>query len=166
MDPMDDPFCKAIAGWVKVGILPVFAAGNSGPSKGSVNLPGACPQVLTAGATDENDKIARFSSRGPAHWKGGDVIKPTVSAPGVKVISSVPGGGYAAFSGTSMATPHVAGLAALVVQANPNISVENIQKMIAAGATHLGPNQLDEEQGPNNDFGAGRIDAANTIKGN
>lgn len=161
MDPMDDSFCKAIAGWVKVGILPVFAAGNSGPSKGSVNLPGACPQVLTAGATDENDKIARFSSRGPAHWKSGDVIKPTVSAPGVKVISSVPGGKYAAFSGTSMATPHVAGLAALVVQANPNISVENIQKAIISGATHLG--SVDGQE-PNNDYGAGRIDAVNTIK--
>jgi subtilisin family serine protease len=160
-DPMDDPFCKAIAGWVKVGILPVFAAGNSGPGSGSVNVPGACPQSMTVGATDKNDQIASFSSRGPAKWKSVSVVKPTISAPGVHVISSVPGGGYKAFDGTSMATPHAAGLAALVIQAVPNITVENIQKLIVAGATHLG---TADDSDPNNTYGAGRIDAFNTIK--
>ena len=158
-DPMDEPLCKAVAGWVKLGILPVFANGNSGPGAGSVGLPGACPQSLAVGATDENDQIANFSSRGPATWKSGSVIKPTVSAPGVAVISSVPGGGYKAFSGTSMATPHVAGLAALVYQANPKITVEQATELIAKSATHLGAGA-----GANNEYGMGRIDAFNTLK--
>jgi bacillopeptidase F len=160
-DPMDEPLCKAIAGWAKVGILAVFAAGNEGPDSGTVGIPGACPQALTVGATDKNDDLAYFSSRGPSTWKSGAIIKPTVSAPGVDVISTIPGGGYKAYSGTSMATPHVAGLAALVVQAVPNVTIENVQKLIIAGATHLGSDEANE---PNNQFGAGRIDAYNTLK--
>jgi subtilisin family serine protease len=160
-DPMDEPFCKAIAGWLKVGILPVFANGNSGPGASSVNLPGACPQAFAIGATDEEDKIASFSSRGPAKWKSGAIVKPNVSAPGVRVISSVPGGGYKAFSGTSMATPHAAGVAALVFQAVPNAKVEDVAKLIMSGATHMG---LQAVADPNNTYGAGRIDVFNTLK--
>ncbi|MBK9292846.1 MAG: S8 family serine peptidase [Oligoflexia bacterium] len=158
MDPSENPYCRAVDGWVKLGILPVFAAGNSGSGAKTVNLPGGCPAALTVGATDSNDQIASFSSRGPAVWKTGSMIKPTVSAPGVAVLSSVPGGKYKSYSGTSMATPHTAGLATLVYQTNPNINVEAVTKLLTTGAVDLGA------QGNDNDYGFGRIDALNTLK--
>lgn len=158
VDPKDEPYCRAVDGWVKLGILPVFAAGNSGPRPQTVNLPGGCPNAFTVGATDDQDAIANFSSRGPAVWKTGSMIKPTVSAPGVAVLSSVPGGQYKAFSGTSMATPHTAGLAALVYQTNANANVEAVSKLLTTGSVDLG------EKGNDNIFGFGRIDAMNTLK--
>ena len=157
-NPMDNAMCKAVHSWVTLGILPVFAAGNSGSGEATVNLPGACPEALTVGATDKDDKIASFSSRGPAKWKSGEIIKPTISAPGVAVNSAAPGGGYKTMSGTSMATPHTAGLAALVYQANPGITIEAATKLIIAGAQDLGT------PGNDNDYGWGRIDAAKTVK--
>ena len=76
--------------------------------------PGNFDEVISLGATDNNDQIADFSSRGPSPT---GKVSPNVSAPGVDVISSIPGGGYAAFSGTSMATPHAAGTIALMLSA-------------------------------------------------
>lgn len=157
-DPMDEPLCKATAGWAKLGILPVFANGNSGPGAGSVGLPAACPHSLAVGATNDKDGAADFSSRGPAKWKTVTLIKPDVSAPGVDVKSSTPGGKYDSWSGTSMATPHVAGLASLVYQVNPQITYEQARALLMTRALHLG------EPGHNNTFGMGRIDAPNTLK--
>ncbi len=157
-DPKDDLFCQALDAWVKLGMLPVFANGNEGPGEKTVSLPGGCPTALAVGATDSNDEIANFSSRGPADWKIGSFIKPDVSAPGVGIVSAKPGGKYKKMSGTSMATPHVAGLAALVYQVNPNITVENAKKVIAAGAKDLGDTGFD------NEYGWGRVSAANSIK--
>lgn len=157
-DPKDDLFCQALDSWIKLGILPVFANGNEGPGSKTVGLPGGCPAALAVGATDSDDDVASFSSRGPAEWKTGTFIKPDVSAPGVAIISAKPDGGYQKMSGTSMATPHVAGLAALVYQTNPGITVESAKKAIAAGAKDLG------SQGFDNDFGWGRVSAINSIK--
>jgi subtilisin family serine protease len=109
----------AVSHLVKGGILFVAAATNSGPSCGTITDPPAIyPLSYTIGATDSADKLASFSSRGPVGSKG---VKPDVSAPGVSVPSSYPTNSYANLSGTSMATPHVAGAAALLMSAVPTL---------------------------------------------
>lgn len=150
-DPASEPLCQAVSNWVKLGILPVFAAGNSGPSAQTLGLPAACPGTLAVGATDKDDKIASFSSRGPGIWKTIKVTKPDVSAPGVKVLSSFPNGAYKEASGTSMATPHVAGMAALLYQLKPKMPVEQMIDLIRKTTKAIG-------QDPNV-YGTGRIDA-------
>lgn len=150
-DPKDNALCQAVDSWVKLGIAPIFAAGNSGPGPKSVGLPGGCPNALTVGATDANDQIASFSSRGPAVWKTGSFVKPEIVAPGVKIKSAMPGGKYAEMSGTSMATPHVAGVVSLMYQLQPKITAEQLLNVLKSTAAKVG-------QDPNT-FGAGRIDA-------
>lgn len=94
------------------GVIIVCAMGNEGPREGTGGYPGKYPESVSVAAVDENMVVARFSSRDPAVY---------VSAPGVNIRSTYPGGKYATMSGTSMACPHVAGLAALWVAANPQV---------------------------------------------
>lgn len=149
--PADEPLCQAVSNWVKLGILPVFAAGNSGPSAQTLGLPAACPGTLAIGATDKDDQIARFSSRGPGIWRTIKVTKPDVSAPGVNILSTFPNGAYKELSGTSMATPHVAGMAALLYQLKPKMPVDQMIDLIRKTTKAIG-------QDPNV-YGTGRIDA-------
>ncbi|MFP4395850.1 MAG: S8 family serine peptidase [Anaerolineales bacterium] len=99
------------------GVMMVVSAGNEGPGCGTVATPPAnYDAAFSVGATSStSDEITAFSSRGPADG----LLKPDISAPGARVRSSVPGGGYGYADGTSMAGPHVAGVAALVWSANP-----------------------------------------------
>lgn len=107
----------AVAALAAAGILVVVAAGNTGPRCRSIEDPPAFhPDVLTVGAVDRQRRVADFSARGPGP---GGVAKPDLVAPGTDVLSALPGGGYGALSGTSMATPQVAGVAALMWSANP-----------------------------------------------
>lgn len=145
-------FEDAIKGWLALDILPVFAAGNAGPRPRSVGTPGGLLDAFAVGATTSEDDIAEFSSRGPVTWDGKDFVKPDVSAPGHKVTSCLPGGGYWTISGTSMATPHVAGLAALLYEKNEDLTVEEVVNIIEASAVKFGDSEKD------NDFGYGRID--------
>ena len=104
--------------WIDDGIMPSFANGNAGPGAGTVGSPGGYPFLVGVGAINAaNFTIAGFSSRGPSCYGG--VLKPDVVAPGVNVRSSVPTNSYAVYSGTSMATPHVAGVMALDTQRQP-----------------------------------------------
>ncbi|MEE2708206.1 MAG: S8 family serine peptidase, partial [Gemmatimonadota bacterium] len=148
-------FKTAIDNWISLGIFPAFANGNSGPGAGTVGYPAYYPQSFGVGATDSVDVIAGFSSRGPAIT---GEIKPEVSAPGVKILSSLPNGEYGRYSGTSMATPHVSGAIALLKQANPSISIAEIRSVLQTTAVDLGAT------GEDNDYGHGRIDIFEAVK--
>jgi len=142
--------------FVAAGIEPVAAAGNAGPRPSTVGAPGSYPEGISVAATDKDDKIASFSSRGPSPIKGADGSdhKPDVAAPGVNVTSSVPGGKYATFSGTSMATPAVTGVVALLLSKHKDLTHDEVLKALQTSAVDLG------KAGYDYDFGAGRIDAA------
>ena len=153
------PRWDAVQTWRDLDMVPVFAAGNSGSGKSTVGSPGAFPHSFTIGATDIVDKIAGFSSRGPVKWEGKEYIKPEVSAPGVDVYSaSHKDGKYAKMSGTSMATPHVAGVVALLIQANPGASVDDVETVLEQTAVDLG------DEGQDNNYGYGRVDAYEAVK--
>ena len=109
------------------GILPVIAVGNEGP--GTSRAPGNYDIVLSVGASNENDEVADFSSS-QRFVRPGDPLVPDVVAPGVDTLSALPGGKFGEFSGSSMATPHIAGLAALLWQAKPGASVKEIETAI------------------------------------
>jgi subtilisin family serine protease len=114
------------------GILIVAAAGNSGNKPGNrdtVEYPGGYASVIAVAASDSNDARASFSSTGP------DV---ELIAPGVSILSTVPGGGYAYYSGTSMASPHVAGVAALVLAANSTLTNVQVRSILQGTAENLG----------------------------
>jgi subtilisin family serine protease len=132
------------------GIFPAFAAGNDGPDPGSVHSPGADPESFAIGATDFFDDIAFFSARGPSPCGG--IVKPDLSAPGVSILSTLPGGDYLAADGTSMATPHVSGAVAVLRSINPALTVDELEAILTLGAVELG------SAGPDNSFGAGRLD--------
>ncbi len=143
------------------GIVVVVSAGNSGPECGSVNRPPAIyDAAYSVGATDDEDAIKSFSARGPVTVDGSDRPKPDICAPGSGVRSCLPDGEYDDWSGTSMAAPHVAGLVALLVAADPELAgdVDAIEALVNDTALAL----YDDECGgdlPNNVFGHGRIDA-------
>ncbi|MCC7352885.1 MAG: S8 family serine peptidase [Anaerolineae bacterium] len=132
------------------GILPVVSAGNTGPQRGTVSAPASYPAALAVGALDDTDTVAAFSSRGPSPF---GEVKPEVVAPGAGVRSSFPGGTYALNTGTSMAAPHVAGLVALLHQADPTLGVDQIERIITGTARALGAFP------PDNDAGWGLVDA-------
>jgi subtilisin family serine protease len=100
------------------GIMMVVSAGNEGPACGTVTSPPANYEAaFSVGATDNGGHVVGFSSRGPVDG----LLKPDVTAPGFRVRSSLPGGGYGYADGTSMAGPHVAGLVALLWSAAPDL---------------------------------------------
>jgi subtilisin family serine protease len=160
-------FEGVIAAFRASGIFPSFSAGNNGAGTavtgcGRLGSPGDNPSAFSVGATDINDLIASFSSRGPNPITG--KTGPEVSAPGSNVRSSVPPNAYANFSGTSMASPHVAGSVALLISVEPKLKgqIEQIEELLRKTATPLTSTQLcggvPGSQTPNNVFGWGRID--------
>jgi len=133
---------------VKKGIVVVVAAGNSGPLPGTIGSPGCAREVITVGAVDHLDKIAVFSSRGPTL---DGRVKPDIVAPGVLITAAKSGGGYTIMSGTSMSTPMVSGVVALILSKNPGLSPEQIKNVLKETAKDLGEDK--------NIQGAGRVDA-------
>ena len=158
--PGDAFYLETVQAWRAAGIIPVFSSGNPGPFCGEGGSPGDFAEVFSVGATDSDDLIADFSGRGPSVY---GKVNPDVSAPGVDVVSSVPGGGYEAFSGTSMAAPHVTGTLALLLSADNALRGNFGAATDAIRSTAV--DRLDDSCGgdpdgdPNNVYGDGRIDA-------
>lgn len=169
---------NAEANLLTAGVFHSVAAGNSGSGAGTVLSSGDAPPpwfhpqqtqhggqtaVVTVGATDSSDTVAYFSSRGPVTWwpdytAAAPLIDPDISGPGVGVISTSWGGGYESMDGTSMATPHVAGVAALMLDANPYLTVSQIDQIMEQTALDLLP------AGKDNATGSGRIDALAAVQ--
>ncbi|RAS71386.1 subtilisin family serine protease [Lentzea atacamensis] len=147
----------------ETGVLFVVAAGNNGPAGRSVTSPGAATSALTVGAVDRQNKLAPFSSTGP---RIGDAhVKPEINAPGVGVVAAraadtsmgAPvGDGYTAASGTSMATPHVAGAAALLAQQHPGWNAQTLKNALVTSAADVGMPWYEQ--------GTGRLDVARAVR--
>ncbi|MGW0595831.1 S8 family peptidase [Streptomyces sp. NPDC002776] len=161
VDPLEAAVDKLSA---EKGILFAIAAGNSGPE--SVGSPGSAEAALTVGAVDDKDRLAGFSSTGPRLGDG--AIKPDVTAPGVDITAASAKGsmieqevgekpaGYLTISGTSMATPHVAGAAAILKQQHPEWTYAELKGALTASAK--GGKYTPFEQG------SGRIQVDKAIK--
>jgi len=132
-----DVFLSAVNSLRLAGIFLAVGAGNEGPACSSINDPPATyRQVFSVGAVDERGSLADFSSRGPVIQEGSSWIKPDLVAPGVQILSSVPGSAYKMNSGTSMAGPHLAGTVALIWSANPALvgDIEQTERILRASA--------------------------------
>lgn len=169
----EDPLCQILARAWEQGLVCCVAAGNAGPDGRTIQSPGIAPEVITVGAMDDrrtpdrrDDRVAAFSSRGPTP---DGLTKPDVLAPGVNVISlRAPGSfldktslgarvdsWYLNLSGTSMATPIAAGVAALVLQRNPALTPNQVKAILTGTA---------EDRGyPPDVQGAGYLDAAAAV---
>ncbi|MGI6125575.1 MAG: S8 family peptidase [Planifilum sp.] len=169
----DDPVCRVVEEAWKRGITVVAAAGNSGPESGTIASPGNHPQIITVGASDDretvdpgNDTIASFSSRGPT---ADGVVKPDLVAPGVEITSLRVRGSYLdkmsannrvdsqylTLSGTSMSTPLVSGIAALILSEHPEMSPDQLKQRLMSTARDLGFSP--------NEQGRGLVDAARAV---
>ncbi|QKJ18314.1 S8 family serine peptidase [Microbacterium hominis] len=153
-----DPAAQAVnALSAESGVLFVIAAGNNGSAAGTISTPGSADAALTVGAVNDADVVANFSGRGP---RAGDYqLKPDVTAPGVGIIAARAAGTsrgtlhgqyYTAVSGTSMATPHVAGAAALLLQQNPDLTGQELKGLLSSTALRGAGTIWDQ--------GTGRID--------
>ncbi|WP_329104940.1 S8 family serine peptidase [Micromonospora sp. NBC_01699] len=160
----------ATAAFAAAGVFFTAAAGNTGPVCDSIDDPPApYADVFTVGAVDRERRVASFSSRGPA---AGGAAKPDLVAPGADVLSAMPGGGYATLSGTSMATPHVAGVVALMWSANPALvgDLDRTWRILRETAAPVapsddGPSGPDTTCGPpGNLTGAGLVDAYAAVR--
>nr|WP_251829221.1 S8 family peptidase [Streptomyces sp. ATCC 21386] len=144
------------------GALFVIAAGNEGPAEGTIGTPGSAAAALTVGAVDRRDAIAEFSSRGPT---ADGFLKPDVTAPGVDIVAAKAAegdmgdpaaDGYVSMSGTSMATPHVAGAAAILAQEHPDWTGPQLKAALTASAKPAPATSAYTQ-------GTGRVDVARAI---
>ena len=156
---------------VRAGISMLIAAGNSaGP--GTIGTPGSAEDVITVGALNKNTAIAEYSSEGPTEEAR---VKPNIAFVGSDVMSTQhnSGDGYVAFSGTSMATPGVAGTVALMLQANPDLSPFDVRNILQETATYrechyMAANQpcaedLIPKNRQNNVYGHGHVEALGAV---
>ncbi len=158
IDPLEEAIDRLTR---QTGTLFVVAAGNE-PGKARVNSPGTAESALTVGAVDSQERLADFSSQGPGP---NGAIKPDLTAPGVGIVAarssaSEPaepvGGSYTRMSGTSMATPHVTGTAALLAQQHANWQAPELKAALMATAKPATDLTAYKQ-------GAGRVDAARAV---
>ncbi len=150
VEPCDgtDAISRAVDNAVKKGVVAVVAAGNNGPNPGTITSPGCAKEAITVGAIDDNDKVPSWSSRGPTD---DGRVKPDLVAPGVGIISTWKDNSFKSLSGTSMSTPHVSGVVALLLEVKPELKPDEIKEILKLTAVDLG---YDE-----NTQGAGKVDA-------
>ncbi|MFE5213225.1 MULTISPECIES: S8 family serine peptidase [unclassified Streptomyces] len=159
-EPSDgtDPMARAVDTLSEeTGALFVIAAGNTG-APSSIGSPGAADSALTVGAVDAGDQAAYFTSAGPRH--GDNALKPDLSAPGVDILAArsqlVAGSGYyTSMSGTSMATPHVAGVAALLAQEHPDWTGARLKDALMSTSARLDASAYT--------LGAGRVSVPDAV---
>ncbi|HEX9891744.1 MAG TPA: S8 family serine peptidase, partial [Actinomycetota bacterium] len=166
----DDPIATAVDDTVAAGATVVVAAGNESwrpDDYANVTTPGVARRAVTVGASAKEDWMALFSSRGPVTWSGKAIVKPDLAAPGVSICAAQHAEAYAskscgekmiALSGTSMATPHVAGVAALVLQARPELTPDEVKATLTGSAVPLGTDTSAVRRG------AGRVDALAAVR--
>lgn len=160
---LDEWYRDVVINWRAAEIFPEFSAGNTTLSNpggaGSVAAPANYPESFATGATDINNSVGSFSLRGPSPYAE---IKPDISAPGVNIRSSVPGGGYeGGWNGTSMAGPAVSGVAALLRQVNANLTVDEMEQILLDTANPLTDSQYPTT--PNHGYGYGLVDAYEAV---
>ena len=158
-----DPVCLAVDAAMDRGIVVCVAAGNAGPGSSTVGTPGCSKKVITVGASDKQDGIAWFSSRGPT--KDGRV-KPDILLPGVNIVAArakdtsmgnVIDEYHTSASGTSMATPHCAGVCALLLSGDSSLTPAQVKQKLMDTA-------IDLNFDPNTQ-GSGRVDALRAFGG-
>jgi serine protease AprX len=145
-DNADCILCRAADNAMRLGVAVVVAAGNegtaAGPGQFNIRHPGAARRVITVAAVDKAKQLADFSSIGPGSGRLSQtsdirITKPDLAGPGVAITSSVLGGGFAPLNGTSMASPHVAGVAALVLQRRPGMRPMLLKKLLEESSEDL-----------------------------
>jgi serine protease AprX len=173
----DSPVSEAVDNATKLGVVVIVAAGNAGYSTPNITAPGCAKRVITVGATNDNDQIASFSSGGPTK---DNRTKPDLTAPGVGIVSTKPSGitlsdctaqgdNYMTCSGTSMATPHVAGVVALLIQKFKQINgyypnPDRVKAILITAVNTTGMNASFNYTQRNNIYGSGRIDAYEALR--
>jgi serine protease AprX len=165
-----DALQAAVEAQRAAGIMMVVAAGNEGPGCSSLRTPGIYEASYTVGALSTGtDDIAPFSSRGPVTSDGSGRIKPDITAPGagIRSATNASDNSYAAFWGTSMATPHIAGAMALLWSAHPELQneINPSRAVLNNAAVHIASTQCGDAGPPNNVYGWGRVDILAAVTG-
>ncbi|MGW7682815.1 S8 family serine peptidase [Kribbella sp. NPDC054772] len=160
----EDPLVDAVDTLTaQTGVLFTIAAGNSGPADSTVGSPGDAQSALTVGAVDHDDAVTYFSSRGPLADGG---LKPEITAPGSEIVAARAAGtsmghpvdaNYTAASGTSMATPHVAGAAAILAEEHPDWTPAQLKNQLISTAKTTADTSVYLQ-------GAGRVDVSRAFK--
>lgn len=153
----DKSFWDVVQSWVDLGVVPVFSAGNNGMWGGKVGTPAAFPHSWAVAATTSSDSLSYFSSQGPVAWDGNTLMKPDIAGPGSNIVSCSHTGGVVSKSGTSMSCPGVAGVVALMYQADPSLTIEQVRLFAEQTAKDLGA------EGKDGKFGSGLIDAYKVV---